>query len=66
MRLTEKEKIVIILICQEMPAKQIASDMNISERTVKRYRQNLFRKLNISTSIGIVKYAIINGIYKLD
>ncbi|AUP77602.1 response regulator transcription factor [Flavivirga eckloniae] len=51
--------------CSEMTYKQIAEKMFLSPKTIDGYRDNLFQKLNVKNRIGLVLYAIKNGIYKM-
>lgn len=46
----------------ELTYKEIAEKMYLSPRTIDGYRENLFRKLNITTRTGLVMYAIKAGI----
>jgi DNA-binding CsgD family transcriptional regulator len=39
--------------------------MNISPRTVDNYRDSLFLKLNVKSRVGLVMYAIKNGVITL-
>jgi DNA-binding NarL/FixJ family response regulator len=50
------------LACTEMTYKEIAEKMFLSPRTIDDYRDALFEKLNIKTRVGLVMYAIKNGI----
>jgi two-component system invasion response regulator UvrY len=36
--------------------------MNLSPRTIDDYRQSLFSRLNVHSRVGLVLYAIRNGI----
>jgi DNA-binding NarL/FixJ family response regulator len=63
--LTEKEIVFIKLACSEMPYKEIADKMKLSQRTVEGYRDDLFKKLNVASRVGLVLYAIKNGIVKI-
>ena len=63
--LTDRETDFIRLACSERSYKQIASEMLVSERTVDGYRDALFRKLNISTRVGLAIYAIRNGLVSI-
>lgn len=38
--------------------------MFVSPRTIDNYRDDLFQKLNVKTRVGLVMYAIRNGIVK--
>lgn len=52
--------------CSELTYKEIGEKMYISSRTVESYRDNLFEKLGLKTRVGLVLYAIKNGIIKND
>jgi DNA-binding NarL/FixJ family response regulator len=64
-RLSEKELTFIKLVCSEKTYFEIAKDMFLSERTIDGYRDALFKKLNVKTRVGLVMYAIKNGIVKI-
>lgn len=49
----------------ELTYKEIAEKMFCSPRTVESYRDGLFEKLELKTRIGLVMYAIKNGIIKI-
>ena len=48
--------------CTELTYKEIADKMFVSPRTIDGYRDALFEKLNVKTRVGLVMYAIKNGI----
>jgi DNA-binding NarL/FixJ family response regulator len=60
--LNSKEREFIKLACTELTYKEISEKMFTSPRTVDTYRDNLFAKLHIKTRVGLVMYAIKNGI----
>jgi DNA-binding NarL/FixJ family response regulator len=60
--LNEREKDFLRLACTELTYKDIAEKMNLSPRTVDDYRQSLFNKLKVHSRVGLVLYAIRNGI----
>jgi DNA-binding NarL/FixJ family response regulator len=60
--LNEREIEFIRLACTEMTYKEIADKMFLSPRTIDGYRDALFEKLNIKTRVGLVMFAIKNGI----
>jgi DNA-binding NarL/FixJ family response regulator len=64
--LNPKEIEVIRLICQQMSNKEIASQLNLSVRTIEGYRDKIQDKLKVKNMAGIVVYAIKNNIYKPD
>jgi two-component system, NarL family, invasion response regulator UvrY len=64
--LTEREMLFLKLACSELTYKQIAAKMFVSPRTVDGYRDALFQKLNVMTRVGLVLYAIRNGVVELE
>lgn len=60
--LTEKEREFLRWTCTELAYKDIAEKMNVSPRTVDDYRQSMFNKLKVHSRVGLVLYAIRNGI----
>lgn len=65
-RLTDREVNFLQLVCSEKTYAQIASEMFVSERTVDGYRDSLFRKLNATSRVGLVLYALRNRIVRLS
>ncbi|MBD0352072.1 MAG: response regulator transcription factor [Flavisolibacter sp.] len=64
-QLNEKEIQFLKLCCTEMTYKEIADVMHVSPRTVDDYRDKLFEKLNVKNRVGLVLFAIKNGIVKM-
>lgn len=64
-KLTEKEIEFLKQVCSEKTYQQIANDMFLSARTIDGYREVLFEKLNVTSRVGLVLYAIKNGLVKL-
>ncbi|MFI5152092.1 MAG: response regulator [Chitinophagales bacterium] len=60
--LTEKEKEFLRLICSDITYRDIAAKMYVSPRTVDEYRNHLFEKLKVKSRVGLVMYAIRNGL----
>lgn len=63
--LNERELEFLKLACTEMTYKEIADKMFLSPRTIDGYRDALFEKLQLKTRVGLVMYAIKNGIVQL-
>lgn len=63
--LTEKEKEFLRLICSDLPYKEIAEKMFVGQRRVEDYRNTLFEKLKVKSRVGLVLYAIKNGIFEV-
>ena len=61
-QLHEKETEFLKMSCTEFTYKEIAEKMSVSPRTVDSYRDSLFEKLHVKTRIGLVMYAVKNGI----
>ena len=60
--LNEREIEFLKLVCSEMTYKEVAEKMCLSPRTIDGYRDALFEKLNLKSRVGLVLYAIRNGI----
>lgn len=61
-KLTNREIDFIKYACTELTYKEIAEELFVSPRTVDGYRGDLFEKLQVKSRIGLVIYAIKNGI----
>jgi two-component system response regulator DegU len=64
--LTIREIEVLVLICEGLLTKEIASRLNISVRTIEVHRKNISEKLNVNNVAGLIKYAVQNGIYSYN
>jgi len=60
--LNDRETDFLKYACTEMTYKEIADKMYVSPRTIDGYRDGLFEKLRVKTRVGLVMYAIKNGI----
>lgn len=60
--LSAREKEVLALILRENTSEEIAGKLFISKKTVDNHRQNILTKTNCRTTIGLVKFAIRNGL----
>ncbi len=63
--LTENERLYLQLICKEYTNKEIAEQMQLSERTIDGYRDKLFVKTQVKNRIGLVLFALKNGVADL-
>jgi DNA-binding NarL/FixJ family response regulator len=66
MVLTERENEFLRLACSELPYKSFSPFLKVHPRTVEAIRETLFRKLEVVSRVGLVIYAIKNGIYKIE
>lgn len=64
-QLNDREIEFLKYACTEMTYKEIADKMYLSPRTIDGYRDALFEKLNLKTRVGLVMYAIKNGIVQV-
>lgn len=64
--INDRERQFIQLSCSELTYKEIADKMFLSPKTIDGYRNSLFEKLNVKSRVGLVIYAIKNGIVNLD
>lgn len=60
--LSTREIEIIKLIALEYSGKQISEELFISMHTVESHRKNIMKKLNITSTIGLVKYALKNDL----
>ena len=60
--LSPREMEIIILIALEYSGKEISEKLFISSHTVETHRKNIMKKLNIKSTIGLVKYALRNNL----
>jgi DNA-binding NarL/FixJ family response regulator len=60
--LTDRERQVLQLLAEGRPAKQIATDLGVSIKTVETHRANIMRKLGKHSIAELTKYAIREGL----
>lgn len=63
--LTNREMEVLIQVANGMFNKEIATSLNISERTVKNHISNIFKKIDVNDRTQAAVFAIKNDIIKL-
>ena len=63
--LTNRELEVLIQVANGMINKEIATNLNISERTVKNHVSNIFKKIDVSDRTQAAVFAIKNNIITL-
>ncbi|WP_439619139.1 response regulator [Shinella sp.] len=59
--LTTREHDVLTLLASGKSNRDIAQSLSLSEATVETHRKNIKKKLGISTTAGLIRYAIDNG-----
>lgn len=63
--LSAREREVLDLLAKEFKNDEIAEKLFISERTVEAHRRNIFIKTKTKSVIGLMKYAIKNGLISI-
>lgn len=64
-KLSTRELEFLRRVCSEKSYQEIAKEMFVSERTIDGYRESLFRKLQVSSRVGLVMYAIRNRLVEV-
>jgi DNA-binding NarL/FixJ family response regulator len=64
-RLTDREREVLQLMAEGKSSKEIASQLNLSIKTIETHRMKIMEKLDIHTVAGLTKYAIREGLTSL-
>ena len=65
-KLTKREKEILLLICDQHTNKEIADKLYISPRTVDGHRNKMLEKTLSKNTVGLIIYAIENGIFSLQ
>lgn len=60
--LTDREIEILQLVAEEMTSEKIADKLFISPRTVETHRKNILAKTECGTLIGLIKFAVRNGL----
>lgn len=64
--LTDREKEIIKLLCQQKTAKEIGEVLFITQRTVEGHKNNLFSKIGVRNVAGLIVYALQKHIVTLE
>lgn len=64
--LTKREREILLLICDQHTNKEIADKLYISSRTVDGHRNRMLEKTLSKNTVGLIIYAIENGIFSLQ
>jgi DNA-binding NarL/FixJ family response regulator len=60
--LTSREQTILLELAQGKSNKDVAVALDISVRTVETHRKNIKRKLGISSTAGLTRYALEHGV----
>ena len=61
---TDRELEVIALVCLEFSNKEIANQLQLSQRTIETHRVRIMERMNVKSVAGLVAYAYSNGLIK--
>jgi len=60
--LTNREQTILLELAQGKSNKEVANSLGISVRTVETHRNNIKKKLGISSTAGLTRYAMEHGV----
>ncbi|MDJ0994095.1 MAG: response regulator transcription factor [Dinoroseobacter sp.] len=60
--LTQREQTILLQLASGQSNKDVARTLDISVRTVETHRKNIKRKLGISSTAGLTRYAMEHGV----
>ncbi|MEB8386251.1 response regulator transcription factor [Rhodobacteraceae bacterium KMM 6894] len=60
--LTNREQTILLQLAQGKSNRDVATALDISVRTVETHRKNIKRKLGISSTAGLTRYALEHGV----
>lgn len=61
-QLTNREQTILLQLAQGRSNREVAEALEISVRTVETHRKNIKRKLGISSTAGLTRYALEHGV----
>jgi two-component system nitrate/nitrite response regulator NarL len=61
-QLTNREQTILLQLAQGKSNRDVAQALDISVRTVETHRKNIKRKLGISSTAGLTRYAMEHGV----
>ncbi len=64
--LTPREREILQLLAEGNSAKEIASHLNMSHKTVETHRRNVMEKLNTRSIAELTKYAVREGLVSVE
>jgi len=60
--LTSREQTILLRLARGHSNREVAEELGISVRTVETHRKNIKRKLDISSTAGLTRYAMEHGV----
>ena len=65
-QLTGREQEVMRMLAEGISTKEISKKLFISPKTVENHKSNIMRKLELSSTIDLVKYSARIGLIDID
>ena len=65
-QLSARETEILLFICKELSPSEISDRLQISEKTFFNHRANILAKTGVKGNVGLLKYAVENGMYRLS
>ncbi len=62
--LTDREKEILKLVCQDMGAIEIAEKLYLSPRTVETHKKNIMTKLGVKSTVSLVRLVFERNLFK--
>ena len=62
---TDRELEVIQLVCLEFSNKEIANQLQLSQRTIETHRVRIMERMNVKSVAGLVAYAYSNALIRI-
>lgn len=64
--LTSRERLILKLLAEGVPVREIASRLGVSRHTVRTHMQNLYAKLGAHSRLDVVRFAAEHGLVESD
>jgi two-component system response regulator EvgA len=62
LNLSEKERMVFLLLAEGLPNKEISHKLHLAETTISTYKKHILQKLNVKTPLELAMYASQNNL----
>lgn len=62
--LTRRQAEIAVLMCQGLKAREIASELNLSYKTIETHRQQMMERTGCHSAQQVIMYAIEHGYYR--
>jgi DNA-binding NarL/FixJ family response regulator len=60
--LSDREQSIVLLVCKQFTNRQIASELSLSENTIRNHKVRIMRKTGAKNTAGLVHFAFENGL----